>query len=295
MARWLTRSHTQKSSTPLVLDVETCGRWGRMETHGNMGFRRHGAMRLSDSSLMTTWTLSPADTPHVHVRLIHTCFLNLVIIKFLHPCEVFACTPTRLTKSFTWQRSKRVKRRRSERANSRRWEGCTSQSRAHWGVVHVVLSKRTIRTISISHIPTWISFDIFCKFNSGPYLFLRKRPKTDLIIILYQSSNALQNVSCNPIDPTIAMPVQMAFLSCFRARCFLTASFWALDITFIDGGKAMRHLKNSKPWAKLEKGDMATTTRKKKRLRFPWNVWSFVFFADLFIKHLMNLNIPSLY
>ena len=39
---------------------------------------------------------------------------------------VFARTPTRLTKSFTWRRSGRVKRRRSERANPRRSERCTS-------------------------------------------------------------------------------------------------------------------------------------------------------------------------
>ena len=40
----------------------------------------------------------------------------------------FACTPTRVTKSFTFRRSERVKSRRSERrANSRHSERCTSQ------------------------------------------------------------------------------------------------------------------------------------------------------------------------
>ena len=49
-----------------------------------------------------------------------------VIIKFYTLAKVFACTPTRLTKSFTWRRSERVKSPRSKRANSRRSERCTS-------------------------------------------------------------------------------------------------------------------------------------------------------------------------
>ncbi len=126
------------------------GTWGL----GDMGFRGHGSRKITRMTFPrrrwnviynavsnrchppTSPNTVPATKSHYHdwslshmKRQMAYCHCTPFCVRLSYNSTrllVFACTPIRLTKSFTGGWSERVKRRRSERANPRRSERCTS-------------------------------------------------------------------------------------------------------------------------------------------------------------------------